>query len=68
VPAQFSLGEGLDIGMDIGSPIDFTYDLPFVYSGKINSVRIKLGKTDVAPKGRAQAAKKKVAKGRAAKA
>ncbi len=54
--------------MDIGLPIDFTYDLPFVYTGKIKAVRIKLGKTDVAPKGRASAAKKKVVKGKLAKA
>jgi methyl coenzyme M reductase subunit C len=25
IPVQFSLGEGLDVGMDIGSPVDFTY-------------------------------------------
>jgi hypothetical protein len=23
IPVQFSLGEGLDAGMDIGSPVDF---------------------------------------------
>src|ERR1044072_105542 len=28
IPVQFSLGEGVDIGMDIGSPIDFTYKPP----------------------------------------
>ena len=42
IPIQFSLGEGLDIGMDIGSPIDFTYELPFVYTGKIDHVTIDL--------------------------
>ncbi|HEY3674730.1 MAG TPA: arylsulfatase [Candidatus Tumulicola sp.] len=42
IPIQFSLGEGLDIGMDVGSPIDFTYDLPFAFTGKIESVRIDL--------------------------
>jgi hypothetical protein len=40
---QFSLGEGLDVGMDIGSPIDFTYELPFAFTGKIERVEIKLG-------------------------
>lgn len=39
----FSLGEGLDVGMDVGSPIDFTYDLPFAFTGKIEKVEIRLG-------------------------
>lgn len=42
IPIQFSLGEGLDVGMDIGSPIDFTYELPFAFTGKIEKVRIDL--------------------------
>ncbi|MGB8908418.1 MAG: hypothetical protein WCC84_06685 [Candidatus Cybelea sp.] len=42
IPIQFSLGEGLDVGMDIGSPIDFTYDLPFAFTGEIEKVRIDL--------------------------
>jgi arylsulfatase len=43
MPVQFSLGEGLDVGMDIGSPIDFTYKLPFPFTGKIEKVKIDLG-------------------------
>jgi hypothetical protein len=42
IPIQFSLGEGVDIGMDIGSPIDFTYDLPFAFTGEIDKVEIEL--------------------------
>jgi arylsulfatase len=42
IPVQFSLGEGLDIGMDIGSPIDFTYELPFAFTGTIEKVTIEL--------------------------
>jgi arylsulfatase len=42
IPAQFSLGEGLDIGMDVGSAVDFTYQLPFVFTGKIEKVDIEL--------------------------
>jgi arylsulfatase len=42
IPIQFSLGEGVDIGMDVGSPIDFTYKLPFAFTGKIEKVNIKL--------------------------
>ena len=42
IPIQFSLGEGIDIGMDIGSPIDFTYALPFAFTGKIEQVTVEL--------------------------
>lgn len=42
IPAQFSLGEGLDIGEDVGSAVDFTYKLPFKFTGKIEKVVIDL--------------------------
>lgn len=42
IPIQFSLGEGIDIGQDTGSPIDFTYKLPFAFTGKIDHVTIEL--------------------------
>jgi hypothetical protein len=42
VPVQFGLGEGLDIGMDVGSPIDFTYKLPFAFTGKVDKVTVEL--------------------------
>ena len=38
---QFSLGEGLDIGMDTGSPIDFTYTKPFAFTGRIGKVTVE---------------------------
>lgn len=38
VSIQLSRGEGLDIG----SPIDFTYKLPFKFTGKIEKVDIEL--------------------------
>jgi arylsulfatase A-like enzyme len=42
IPIQFSLGEGLDIGRDVGSPVDFTYKMPFEFTGQIERVTIKL--------------------------
>jgi arylsulfatase len=42
VPIQFSLGEGLDIGEDVGSAVDFTYKLPFKFTGKIEKVTFEL--------------------------
>jgi arylsulfatase len=32
----------MDIGMDVGSPVDFTYKLPFTFPGKIDKVAIDL--------------------------
>ena len=42
VPNKFSICEGLDIGMDVGSPVDFTYNPPFAFTGKIEKVKIDL--------------------------
>ena len=42
IPIQFAIFEGLDIGMDSGSPVDFTYPLPFKFTGKIDKVTIAL--------------------------
>lgn len=42
IPIQISLGEGLDIGTDVGSAVDFSYDLPFTYTGKISDVTVSL--------------------------
>jgi arylsulfatase A-like enzyme len=42
VPIQFSLGEGMDIGEDVGSAVDFTYKLPFRFTGTIEKVAIDL--------------------------
>jgi arylsulfatase len=49
IPIQFSLGEGLDIGMDVGSAIDFTYELPLKFTGKIEHVTIELGPSVAEP-------------------
>jgi arylsulfatase len=42
VPIQLSIFEGIDIGMDNGSPVDYTYTLPFTFTGKIDKVTIEL--------------------------
>ncbi|WP_035018142.1 arylsulfatase [Caulobacter sp. UNC358MFTsu5.1] len=44
VPIQFAIFEGLDIGLDTGSPVDWTYKLPFKFTGKVEKVTIELGK------------------------
>jgi len=42
IPLQISIGEGLDIGEDVGSAVDFAYKPPFRFTGKIEKVRIDL--------------------------
>lgn len=42
IPIQISLGEGLDVGMDVGSAVDFTYQPPFPFTGSIDSVTVAL--------------------------
>ncbi|WP_211596418.1 arylsulfatase [Paracoccus aestuariivivens] len=42
IPIQMALGEGLDIGMDVGSAVDFNYQLPFTFTGQIEDVTVAL--------------------------
>ena len=42
VPIQFAIFEGLDVGMDTGSAVDFTYALPFTFTGTVERVEIEV--------------------------
>jgi arylsulfatase len=42
VPIQFAIFEGLDIGMDNGSAVDWTYALPFAFTGRIEKVDVEI--------------------------
>ena len=42
IPNKMSICEGLDIGMDVGSPVDFSYNPPFPFTGKIEKVVVDL--------------------------
>jgi arylsulfatase len=42
IPNVISIVEGLDVGLDLGSPIDFTYDPPFAFGGRIEKVTMEL--------------------------
>ena len=42
IPVQYSICEGLDIGMDVGSPVAFTYTPPFPFTGEIEKVTVAL--------------------------
>ena len=52
IPQQISIGEGLDVGEDIGSPVDFTYKPPFQFTGKIEKVTVDLSSSDDGTVGR----------------
>jgi arylsulfatase len=59
VPIKFSIGEGLDIATDNGSPVDFTYSMPFKFTGDVKKVTIELRparEATAAPKGQPKAA------------
>ena len=42
IPATISISEGMDIGEDVGSAVDFTYKPPFKFTGKIEKVTFDL--------------------------
>ena len=42
IPIQISLGEGFDVGMDVGSAVDFTYQPPYPFTGGIDQVTVPL--------------------------
>ena len=42
IPIQFSLSEGLDVGMDVGSAVSFDYKPPFKFEGAIEKVTVDL--------------------------
>lgn len=42
IPNRMTIVEGMDVGMDIGSPVDFTYKPPFKFTGTIDKVVVEL--------------------------
>jgi arylsulfatase len=52
-PNTLSIGEGLDVGEDVGSPVDFTYKPPFRFTGTIGKVTIELKPAEGGTGGRA---------------
>ena len=46
IPFKLSISEGLGVGMDAGSPVDFNYKLPFKFTGTIDKVTIATGLRD----------------------
>jgi hypothetical protein len=42
VPVTFSSFDGLDVGLDHGAPVEFTYKPPLTFTGKLERVAIDL--------------------------
>jgi len=42
IPALISLVEGLDVGQDVGSAIDYTYRPPFAFTGRVDKVTFEI--------------------------
>lgn len=42
VPVAFSSFDGLDVGLDRGAPVDFTYKPPFKFTGELDQVKVDL--------------------------
>ncbi len=43
IPLLMSIDETFDIGLDTRTPADFTYDVPFAFTGTIDKLNYKLG-------------------------
>jgi arylsulfatase len=43
IPLLMSIDETFDIGLDTRTPVDFSYDVPFRFTGTINKLTYKLG-------------------------
>ena len=42
LPSVFSMTDGLDVGIDLGSPVSADYEPPFRFTGKLQSVNLEL--------------------------
>jgi len=43
IPLMMPPDESFDIGLDTRSPVDFTYEVPFAFTGVIDKLNYKLG-------------------------
>ena len=49
IPLTMPLDETFDIGMDTGSGVDESYELPFKFTGTIDKLTVKLGPSQMLP-------------------
>ena len=43
IPFLMPIDETFDVGIDTRTPVDFTYDVPFRFTGTIDKLTFKLG-------------------------
>ena len=51
IPLLMSIDETFDIGLDTRSPVDFSYEVPFAFTGTIDKLNYKLGTVAVVGRG-----------------
>ena len=49
IPLLMTIDENMDIGLDTGTAVDDSYELPFKFTGTIDKVTFKLGPSQLAP-------------------
>jgi len=57
IPMLMSIDETFDIGSDTRTPVDFTYEVPFRFTGTIDKLNFKLGPEQLSAEDKAAAAK-----------
>jgi arylsulfatase len=56
IPLLMSIDETFDIGLDTRTPVDFTYDVPFRFTGTIDKLDYKLGPEQLSAEDKRRAA------------
>jgi arylsulfatase len=56
IPLLMSIDETFDIGLDTRTPADFTYEVPFAFTGTIDRLNYKLGPSQMTAEERKRAA------------
>jgi arylsulfatase A-like enzyme len=56
IPLLMSIDETFDIGLDTRTPVDFSYDVPFAFTGTIDKLNYKLGPEQLSAEDKRKAA------------
>jgi hypothetical protein len=56
IPLLMSIDETFDIGLDTRTPVDFTYDVPFRFTGTIDKLNYRLGPEQLSAEDKRKAA------------
>ena len=56
IPLLMSIDETFDVGLDTRTPVDFSYDVPFRFTGTIDKLNYKLGPEQMSAEDKQKAA------------